>query len=721
MALLSPCSAPVLQGADVGLSVTFNVGAPVPAKLSITPGGMSFEVTEKSQPQTQTLTVANSGSGSLNFLASASTLTGGTSWLSITTNLGSVRPGAGATITVTADPSQLPPGTYNGLVSFASPTTGETVDVPVTFGVTAARRKILLSQTGLMFTAVAGGGGAAPQSFGVANNGLGVMSFAVSASVLSGGAWIAVTPDSGSADAAGVVAGVDVNVDPSGLAPGQYYGQVRVDAPEADNSPQFVSVCVNVLPAGSNPGPAVQPSALTFTGVAGGPNPGSQTVLIYNTTATPVSFTSSRAFFQGQGWFVHVPSGGTTTNDEPARLIVQPSISGLAAGVLSGGLNIQFSDGSLRTVGILLVLSGGPGASLQSAKGRGAAAGGCASSHLLPALTSLSPDFSAPVGWPVSLQVLVTDDCGSSIGSGSVTASFSNGDPVLPLTSLKDGRWSATWQTRNARPAVTVSINASSPDTSLKGTTSVTGGLLSVANPPVVSANGIVNSASLDGRLPPAPGDMISILGSGLSVGSEEARSVPLPTQLAGTTVLLAGQLLPLIAASDGRIDAIVPFTVPINALHQLIVQRGNTVTVPSSVSIAPVQPAIFTNDNSGTGQGKIYRIVDDGSSPLAAPGAPAHAGDTVMILATGLGAVDMDVTAGSAAPSAPPASTVNPVTVSIGGMQTQALFAGLLPGGTGLYQLKVIVPEGVPVGDTVPVVVLVAGLTSPAVSMAIQ
>jgi hypothetical protein len=142
------------------VSVTFNVGSPVPAKLLVTPGGISFEVTEKSQPQTQTLTVANAGSGPLDYLVSVATLTGNGAWLSITTDSGTVRPAASAAIVVTADPGNLSPGSYNGMVSFASPTTGESIDVPVTLGVTAIRQKILLSQTGLAFTAVAGGGSA---------------------------------------------------------------------------------------------------------------------------------------------------------------------------------------------------------------------------------------------------------------------------------------------------------------------------------------------------------------------------------------------------------------------------------------------------------------------------------------------------------------------------------------------------------------------------------
>jgi uncharacterized protein (TIGR03437 family) len=215
---------------------------------------------------------------------------------------------------------------------------------------------------------------------------------------------------------------------------------------------------------------------------------------------------------------------------------------------------------------------------------------------------------------------------------------------------------------------------------------------------------------------------MISILGSSLSDRSEQAPSGDaLPTQLAGTTVLLAGRALPLMAASDGRIDAVLPFDLPVSARHQLIVQRGTNLTVPSMVTMAPVQPAIFTKDDSGAGQGKIYRVLDDGSSPLAEPGSPAQAGETITILATGLGVVSADVQAGTPGPSDPPATTVNPVTVLIGGVETGAVFAGLQPGAAGFYQLKVVIPDGAPKGDAVPIVLRVAGQSSPAVTMAIQ
>jgi len=65
--------------------------------------------------------------------------------------------------------------------------------------------------------------------------------------------------------------------------------------------------------------------------------------------------------------------------------------------------------------------------------------------------------------------------------------------------------------------------------------------------------------------------------------------------------------------------------------------------------------------------------------------------------------------------------SAVNPVTVTIGGVDAAVLFAGLAPGFAGLYQLNVVVPGGVSAGDAVPVVVSVAGQASPPVTLAVQ
>jgi adhesin/invasin len=68
-----------------------------------------------------------------------------------------------------------------------------------------------------------------------------------------------------------------------------------------------------------------------------------------------------------------------------------------------------------------------------------------------------------------------------------------------------------------------------------------------------------------------------------------------------------------------------------------------------------------------------------------------------------------------------PAATTVNPVTVQIGGANAQVQFAGLTPGFAGLFQVNVVVPPGAATGNAVPVSITVAGQTSNVVTMAIQ
>src|ERR1035438_4738734 len=96
-------------------------------------------------------------------------------------------------------------------------------------------------------------------------------------------------------------------------------------------------------------------------------------------------------------------------------------------------------------------------------------------------------------------------------------------------------------------------------------------------------------------------------------------------------------------------------------------------------------------------------------------------AGDAIVIYCAGLGPVNPPVAAGSAAPSAPPANTTNPVTVTIGGKSAQVFFGGLVGGFAGLYQVNAYVPKGITPGDAVPLVVTVAGFESAPVTVAVK
>jgi uncharacterized protein (TIGR03437 family) len=142
---------------------------------------------------------------------------------------------------------------------------------------------------------------------------------------------------------------------------------------------------------------------------------------------------------------------------------------------------------------------------------------------------------------------------------------------------------------------------------------------------------------------------------------------------------------------------------------------------LPETVVVAAAQPAVFTQNQSGSGPGAIMVAQANGSQFLDTATTPASAGDALVIYCSGLGAVTPAVAAGAAAPGSPLARTSDPVTVTIGGQAAQVFFAGLTPGYAGLYQVNVYVPSGVAAGTDVPVVVSVAGAASAPVTVAIQ
>ncbi len=99
--------------------------------------------------------------------------------------------------------------------------------------------------------------------------------------------------------------------------------------------------------------------------------------------------------------------------------------------------------------------------------------------------------------------------------------------------------------------------------------------------------------------------------------------------------------------------------------------------------------------------------------------GNPARTGDTIVIYCGGLGAVNPPVASGAASPGLAP--TVLPVTLTIGGVNVPTQYAGLSPGTPALYQINAVLPASVPRGNTVPLTIGMAGLTSPAVTLAVQ
>jgi uncharacterized protein (TIGR03437 family) len=683
------------------------------------PSALSFSLTKGSSTGgSQSIVITNQGSQPQSFTVSASTDSGG-NWLSVSPSSGVVAPFTSTSVAVNASAGSLNEGTYLGTVSGSVTPANQPINVAVAATVSGDEPELRVSQSGLYFQTVAGGGTPPSESITVLNAGSGTLSFSVSTSTASGGnGWLSASPASGSATSTSS-ASVTISANPTGLAAGDYYGQVQIAASGVVNSPQTVSVVLKVASAGTDLGASVYPTGLIFIAQANGANPAAQTVSVTNPSATPLSFAAVPLFGQGASSLTVQPASGAVSAASPVQITVQPNISGLAAGVYFGEVGLQVSDGKTRHVAVVLILVPGavPTNTFSAAASLHAAASTCTPTKLIPVFTQLGVGFSTVAAWPTPLAATIVDDCGNLLTVGSVVASFSNGDPALPLTSLNNGNWSATWQPQNSAAQVTITLQAQEAAPPLQGTQSIGGTLQD--NPTTPAIGGVGSPAKAMPTQPLAPGSFISIYGVHLAAGENQAQSLPLATQLGATQVVLGGRQLPLLYAADGQVNAVIPYDVPPNSTQQLIVTNGPMLSIPAPITIASTGPAVFAAaDGSGIVNdfkpGSGVGIPVDASHPISA-------GDAIVIYCAGLGPVNPPVVAGNAAPSSHPAVTTNTVTVTVGGKPAQVFFSGLVGGLAGEYQVNAYVPKGITPGNTVPLVISVGGFNSAPVTVAVK
>ncbi len=205
----------------------------------------------------------------------------------------------------------------------------------------------------------------------------------------------------------------------------------------------------------------------------------------------------------------------------------------------------------------------------------------------------------------------------------------------------------------------------------------------------------IRNGASFAVGQAVAPGSLASIFGGEFAPSGTfaQAASIPLPTELAGVSVTMNGISAPLLFVGQKQINAQVPWGLPSSGSVKVVV-KANGVTYPEfSLTLASTGPGIFALSS-----GQAIAINPDGS--LAAPSGsipgiatrPARAGDPLILLGTGLGAVAPSISDGAAASDTLREALTKP-TVLIGGISVDVPFAGLSPEFVGVNQVNVTVP----------------------------
>ncbi|HEY6886160.1 MAG TPA: choice-of-anchor D domain-containing protein, partial [Solirubrobacter sp.] len=311
------------------VAVTFNVDER-PAALALSTATLSFSGTEGgSNPASKTVSVSNSGGGSLSFTASADA-----AWLSVTPASGS----APKDLTVSADLAGRQAGTYTGHVTVDAGA-GGTKTVTVTLTVAAPPPALSVSASTLSFSATRGAANPATQSFSVTNAGGGTLSYSAS----DDAAWLAETPAAGSAPQS-----VTASVDTSGLASGSYTGHVTVDAGAAGTKTVTVTLTVVEPPAVLS----VSPASLSFSGTEGASNPASKTVTVSNTGGGSLSFTTA----SDAAWLSVTPASGSAPRD----LAVSADLAGRQAGTYTGHVTIDAGAAGTKTVTVTLTVAAPP-------------------------------------------------------------------------------------------------------------------------------------------------------------------------------------------------------------------------------------------------------------------------------------------------------------------------------------------------------------------------
>lgn len=194
-----------------------------------------------------------------------------------------------------------------------------------------------------------------------------------------------------------------------------------------------------------------------------------------------------------------------------------------------------------------------------------------------------------------------------------------------------------------------------------------------------------------------SPGSLFTVYGTNLGPdGIALPVTLPAPTQLAGVSLLVNGDPVPLLAVTPWQVNAHLPQHVPAgDATIQLRFADG-AVTPVATVPVWIFNPGFFSYQ---TDYGRQAAAFHAGTAIPADRDHPAAAGQVLEVFMSGLGPTEPPVPAGIPSPLLPLGRAFMPL-VHIGGMHAPVFYAGLTPGFIGLYQINVAVPAGLTPGQ---------------------
>ena len=437
---------------------------------------------------------------------------------------------------------------------------------------------------------------------------------------------------------------------------------------------------VNVM-AQSPPSISISPTQVQLAYTTGGALPAPTPVIVSNSGGGALNWSAT----SGVPWL--------TVSTVPAGFTISLNATGLAPGPYAGTISVT-APGALnspQTVAVSLTVMAPP----------------------MPPSISLSTtqaSFTYTVGGalPSPQTVSISNSGGGTLAwsatPGSAWISVSSGTNLLSISvqpsNLSPGPYTGTI-------AVTGPGASNNPQTITVKLT---------VNPPAstVVVSGIVNAASGATAAAVAPGEMVTIVGTGLGPSAGTTFSLDPLTKtvsstLAGTRVLFGGLAAPITYASATQINAVVPYEIAGQTSVSMQVQYQGAQSASTALQVANASPGVFTVNSSGTGQA----VAADQDGSFNGPSTPATKGSYVTIYFTGGGQTNPPAVTGSVSGSNLQWLAQN-ISVTVGGVPADVEFDGAAPGlVAGVYQLNIHLTGDTPSGPQEALIVNTGGVSS--------
>jgi len=208
---------------------------------------------------------------------------------------------------------------------------------------------------------------------------------------------------------------------------------------------------------------------------------------------------------------------------------------------------------------------------------------------------------------------------------------------------------------------------------------------------------------------------------AGDSLGIQLDGSGSVATKLGDTRVLFDGIAAPLTYVSATQINAVVPYSAAGRVSTRIQVEYKGVVSQPGiDLRVVDASPAIFTQNQSGTGPG----VIANQNFSLNTANNPAAKLSVVVIYATGEGQTSPVGVSGAVTPNNGSGlkRPLLAVTATVGGRPARVLYAGSAPGFiSGAFQVNVEIPADAPSGAQAIVISAGTSASQPGVTVAVQ